>query len=663
MPQLQRDMWINTVAKPAAVLRAGITTSPDFLIANYLRDQMSAFVLTEGYVPFWSGARGMVDEVAQRQMGRIYSLVGGIAGGSNVAALREARIDHDLNALARSGWLSTKLTSFSGIFKVAEASETGTRLGVFRTAFNRSKRDGLDDWEAAIEAAFYARDLIDFGRHGSRALAAMRMVPFFNAALQGLDKANRKLFAPAAKHLTDRVLTVEDQKELGDSMKAWAKLSALAILSMGLRALYWDDPDFDEGNEYIRATHWLLKVPGHDKIIRIPKPFELAIPMNFAERMFEYFALNDPTAIAKFARSVTEVTSPPNPLMTPLIKVPIEVVTNRNLQNVSLPGMLTGTAETRPIVPEHMKGLEPWLQYTHYTSELSRRMGEAVNVSPAILDHAIFGFTGSWGRGLAALFDQASDAKGERGWEDTFITRRFLYDVTRGSSSTTRFWEQVGKQTGELERKSLSYKAMIDQGRLAEAADHLSKLSDEERVYVALNRSDFDADTKRLHPLRRARDAAEVLSAMRRDIAFGNLRGISDNEPIDVTRSQRRTLDNALAHIGMVEARNALIATGEKGWKQRPIMDVGPSYDVVEAINPAVAAELRSRYATARVHTFAAVQRNWAEVQKRVLSDGSEAELSDLKADVKTDGYELGETRQRRAKQVYPVPGRAGAAR
>ncbi len=650
MPEAMKDTWVNTVAKPSAVLRAAITTSPDFLIANYFRDQVSAFVLTENFVPFFSGAKGIMSEVTQRDISRIYNTVGGIAGGANVASVHNARLERDFQALAKKGFVMERVQSFEGAFKIAEASETGTRLAVFEAAYKRGQKEGLDPYEAAIEAAYQARDLIDFGRHGSRMMAAQRLIPFLNASMQGLDKANRKLFEPAFKHLAGRVLTVEDQQALGNSMKGWAKLSALAMLSMGLRAAYQGDPDYEDVSEYIRATHWVFKLPGVDKIFTVPKPFELAVPVNLAERLYEYFVMKDPEAMSRFMRGAAEITSPPNALFSiPLIKIPLEVKANRN------------TFTNAPIVPDHMTGLAPFLQYTARTSALSKQIGEKLNLSPAIVDHVIVGFGGSWARGLLTAYDQASGDKGDRGWDDAFLTRRFIKDVSKGSLSTQQFWKEVGQRTGILEGNSQSYKALIDQGRTKQAADLLASLTEDQQVYVALNRSSFDAETKRLHPLRRARDAIQVLGDLRRDIVFNNVTGIADQSKIELTPGKRRELDDALSHVTMLEARNALTITKEKGWAQRDIIPTKPSYDVIRAISPDIADELQSRYAYSKVYTQAAVQRTWPELKKRLAADGSDAVLADLRGDAKADGYELEGFRPKKAKSVYTVPGRSTA--
>ena len=59
-----------------------------------------------------------------------------------------------------------------------------------------------------------------------------------------------------------------------------------------------------------------------------------------------------------------------------------------------------------------MAGFEPWAQYNAQTSEIAKQLGKAVNISPALIDHAIQGFGASWGRSVT---DMSRDIAQERG--------------------------------------------------------------------------------------------------------------------------------------------------------------------------------------------------------------------------------------------------------
>ena len=65
-----------------------------------------------------------------------------------------------------------------GMASLTEFSETATRIGLFRTFFDEAKARGLDDFEASMEAAWLARDHIDFDRRGLQMVALSRVIPF-----------------------------------------------------------------------------------------------------------------------------------------------------------------------------------------------------------------------------------------------------------------------------------------------------------------------------------------------------------------------------------------------------------------------------------------------------------------------------------------------------
>ena len=146
--------------------------------------------------------------------------------------------------------------------------------------------------------------------------------------------------------------------------------------------MYEDDPEYEEISDYIRATHWVYKLPNGDWV-RIPKPFELAFFSNLIERTLEYTYKNDPSAKDRFIEGLGHIFIPP---FDPAINVANELRMNYD------------TFRGKSIVPDYMQGLPPHLQYNQYSSQFSRSLGELVGASPAMIDHAIQGIGGSLGR-------------------------------------------------------------------------------------------------------------------------------------------------------------------------------------------------------------------------------------------------------------------------
>lgn len=614
----QANFITNVLAAPSTWLRAGITSSPDFLVANYFRDQVAAFILTKNFTPFVSGARGIGEEIAQTRMARMHSQVGGIMGGANLASLDNTRIAKEIASLQQNGYKIRRFTNFKEFFRLTELSETGTRLGIFKPAFERAKKEGLTEYEAAVEAAFQARDYMDFNRHGSKMLMARRLVTFLNAALQGTDKSGRILFGdlePLAKSFQGQKLNPKDAARLSNSAAAWTKIALLSVAGMGLTSLYADDPEYQGASEYLRATHWLFKGPDGGWIA-LPKPFELAVPMNFAERLTEYLQEDDPTWRDKWIRSLSHTLLPPT--SAPGLTVPAEMYFNHD------------TFRGRPIVPAHMKGLEPYQQYNAYTSEFSKAVGEAINVSPSKIDHLITGWGGSWARNALSLSDSVVNPNAaSKDTTDYAITRRFSKNLSRGNDASKQFWGLIGRDDGRLERANLTYKRLIDTGNEEDAQAYLSSRRDDEKVWLTLNRH-FDVKDKRIHPLRRAKDVTKVLSAVRREIRSDNFK-IND-ERLPVTSNDKKALDDLFSRLSMAEARNAMIVTQVPGWSQRKVTDTKPYYEQIKLIRPDISREIDRRFHKSKVVSFFGVWKIWQELQKRLLRDGEQATVMDLRA-------------------------------
>jgi hypothetical protein len=613
------------LAVPARMLRFGITTDPAFILANFIRDQTAAWVLNPGNVPLYSAGRGLVDELAQTDMARLYTYAGGIMGGANVASLDRARIGRSVHALRRKGYgakvFADPAEGARELLRITEISETATRLGLFRRYFDTAKSQGLGETEAMLEAAFRATDYIDFGRHGSKTLAARKLVTFLNAALQGTDKTGRVLFgqlAPAARLMRGEALTPGDKADLGQALGGWAKLGSLTAASLALWSLNKDDPEYQEINEYLRATHWPIKMFGDWYFI--PKPFEMATVFNLAERAAEYQATNDPAWGERFVRSMGYTMMPP--------LEPVGVATLYEL------AFNYDSFRDRAIVPEWQRGLEPWLQFNAYTSQFGRAVGEALNVSPAKVDHLITGWTGSWGRNILSVIDLAVKPGA---WEaanlaDMPIARRFVKETFRGSQAIGDFWRLVGQQNGRLAAKSQSYRTLMDMGGPAEAAEFLAGLKDDEKVFVTLDRH-FEAKDKKLHPLYRARQVSEILSGIRKELALETFTDSLDGERLHVPGVEARMAEDAIARIQAAEARNALVVTNAKGWQRLPVIDTERLYGDLEATSPTIFAEMEARVAKARVMPFAGVRAVWPELRDRLLKEGEEAFLGDLRAE------------------------------
>lgn len=643
------DWWVNILSLPSTILRTGVTAAPDFIGANFLRDQLSAWVLTRDFVPFYDGARGIYSDLTMKDVSRIYARAGGIMGGSNVAALHESRVKREVLQLRRKGIRFTLNPLTRDFWRMTEFSETGTRLAVFQRAFDRARKDGLQDWEATVEAAYTARDYIDFGRRGSRMLAARRLIPFFNAALQGLDREVRGLrgkisedrilqeaISPYIKSRTGQPLSLVERKNKGRAVRVFAYTVVLGMLGIAQSLLYKDDEEYEEISDYIKSTHWLFRFNG--EWVRIPKPFTLATVSNFFERTFDYVYKDDKTAPEKFLSGLYEITVPPH-------SVPGLAVTTELLTDYSF---FTG----RPIVGGHLKSLPPELQFNAYASEFGKWFGKQVGISPAYVDHFITGFGASYGREFVNASDQFMPALGratdglfglpkgpvaDPATQDYFFVRRFTTDPARGSNSVRQFWDLMSFENGQFIRAANGYKHLIDKVRdVMGAQEFLDGLNDEEKAYALLQMGNKDGRSKlrNLHPLNRAEEIVSITNGLKKEINLNRLYKDAgkkkDGEQIVLSPSEMRTVSDLLTDIQMREARNSLIALRVRGWEQRKPLETESVYAELAAAAPEVHEEMVRRLKTKKLPSYETVVKGWPVARDRILEDGQKAIISDL---------------------------------
>jgi hypothetical protein len=624
--------------------RASIIAHPAYTVANFVRGEMTAWFTTEGYLPFVSGFRGIWDELAQTEVAKSYNRGMGLLGGLGVASSRKASVERDISAIVPTGYIGqafserTAAGAAQAFARLTEFTETGNRLSVYRAARARALADGLTEFEAQHEAAYIATDMMDYGLHGSRMLAYRRTIPFLNAQIQSLyrfvrtlgggDVAQRKglRFALGAyfKDINGLDLSRAEKAQLRIGRKAWVKMVAVGLLSALLDFLLQDDPDFQDANEYDRATHWVL--PGwlfggkFGRIVRVPKPFEWAIVANSLERGIEY-ANGDGTAINRLLGGLALMLIPPT--APPAIQSAVEVAANYDFH--------TG----RQVEPEYEKRKPPAQRYNEYTSSLARELGAITGMSPFMLDHVMAGMGATWYRDIVRITNGVDPRKPSMDFEDLPIASRFIKDVRGGSRTSADFYARVGAVTGSLNQAAAGYKNELARSPAAGEA-FLNRLPAEDRAYAVLM-THFEADAKRLNPHYRTAGMVEVLSGMRRSLQ--SELGLSDTSweddttaIIPLSRGEKSAVDEILSELSRREMRNLLVTTKTAGWGHRKLLPIQESLDLLQATSPAVYDEYIRRVSKAKIYDAQTVQDFWPEVMSRLATDREYAILDDLAA-------------------------------
>ena len=652
-------LLLELASMPSRALRFGITKWPDFLLVNYFRDQFMAGVSTNvGYIPFASGAKGMWDVVRRKKAFLHYSDAMGIMGGVAEYQIHKARVAKDIEGLKQKGYVveTFEFDGFSyktmaglvkGIFRLSELAEAGTRVGLFSNAYKRAIREGLSEYDAIQEASRIARDYIDFGRVGSKMAAANRLIPFLNANIQGLDVTIRKLAgggavgrkalafmdesrtAPRLQAFVKTITAVTEgqrkglnltRSELNDLKNAqamWVKMTGLALMYAAISFAFKDDEDYQETSEYLRQTGAIIPL-GDGKIFYAPKPFEIALLGNFMERAIEY-AYGDEEALGKFWENFTSAVTPP--FIPPILSLGVGLGANLDIS----------FGKPREVVPGYMERLPPEQRSLESTSEVAKKIGEAIGYPPAKINFLITSLFGSMGRDVTSALDGVINPdRAEKGVDDSFITRRFIRDATRGGMSSQDFNELSNRLNGSLTQASSGYKRYIDTGDERGASEYLASLTEDERAWAILDRH-FDAKFKRLHPIYRASQISTVVSGMRREVLSAKLKDTAyEGEFIPLTAKQKRLVDDFITDFQRRERRNALIVYGHPSWKNKKPLDTGPTLELLREVSPDAADELQRRLYKAKIYDGEEVAAGWPELRQRLLNEGSETILADL---------------------------------
>lgn len=647
----QTNLLINILGKPAAVLRAGVTSSPPFMIANLVRDQLSAWVLNDGVYPGVALGKGIASDLMDRKARRMYNLSMASIGGSNIAALDKTRFGSEQTMLAKAGIGITTEQTLAGALRLIESSETWGRQGIWQTAYKKALADGLNPADAMIEAGFEATDFANYGRVGSKMIATRRLVTFLNANLQGLDKTLRtalggegsaaflrkelapwirRQISPAmanrfglAGSETSLPLTQAEKMALARAGRTLTKMMILALASAALSMLYWDDDEYQSFSPYMKGTRWMVKIaPG--KWLAIPKPFQLATFATMTEYAIDGILKGDPTALQNFMASQLAVIAPP--IENPSIKLAYELATN------------VDTFRDKEIVPSYLQALPAWLQYDEYTSELGKQMGRFTGASPMVVDHVITASFATWGRAFLSASNMLDGSRPKQGLDDLAFTSYFIKDGSRSSTIRPAFYNLVGQTTGKLTGAYQGYKRLMDGGAVGQAQEYLANLSDDQKAFAELYFYK-DVAEKRLHPLRNAYDVVTAISGMRKEIMVNRLQegGEDDSAIITLSPTQQKLINDRLSDLQVRVQRNAMVAVGEPGFAQRKILPTLPLIKQIESIDPRVAKDLKIRLGD-KVYSADVVAEQWPRVKALILQRGEKANLKPFVAKAKAAG-------------------------
>jgi hypothetical protein len=363
---------------PADLLRKAVTRNPAYALRIALKDSLSGWVVSGADVKpvvstfaaikkSWKGDAPEVRALQEQ----------GIIGGHAFAGtMSDMRTIAQQIAQGQSGW--EKLWAKSD--RMAMMADEAQRISLY----NGFIKKGMSPMEATLATL----ESQNFTKHGysPTAKALSTMIPFFNAQIQGLNAF--------ARAMSGRSL-FEDK--LGVRQQMFKRGMMLAGATMAYSALMQNNEAYQNATEMDKLNYWFVPLPFMDEPVRVPIPFEAgAVFKAIPESIYNLMASDSKSkdvlpAVGRLA--LNSIPGMSNMFLPQGIKPAIELVTGTSF--FTMEGI--ESARQKSELPGFRSGAN--------TTEVSKAIGKALNVSPVQLDHAINGYTASLGIALLSMFN------------------------------------------------------------------------------------------------------------------------------------------------------------------------------------------------------------------------------------------------------------------
>lgn len=381
---------------PGRALRAGATgMNVAFTVPNFIKDQMSSFVLSKNVMATHNPLR-FLEGIWESSK---YALKGDKANVSkdfelflkHNKSMTQADLYRDLKKASNEAYESLGLKRGSAVRKYEDlisSTEYATRyqnwLGTYKKALKN------DTPEVALQKANLAarRNSVDFSSHGEMSTFMRLFNPYINAGIQGSRSLARAF------------------KE--QPIKTPAKIAA-TVLAPVTGLTYWNlaDPErakvYANINEWDRENNMIFVLDGGKGILKLPLPEGIKQFAKPVRSMIESQYIGDKPGYLEMAKNwlvdpFSPIGTSANELLSSsipqAIKPVLEVALNKDLY--------TG----KEIVPKQLAGEDKANQVYEGTSQLYRDIAKTLNVSPLQVQKIVKGYTAGGGEGLVESLDQ-----------------------------------------------------------------------------------------------------------------------------------------------------------------------------------------------------------------------------------------------------------------
>lgn len=440
---------VRMMSLPAKMLRSGATSlNVAFALPNIVRDQLSAAVNSKyGGVPMYDFVSGLASVIRKDDSYKKWIL----SGADQASFFAQDRTTLSRGVQDITGGYKYKVGKLVKnpleLFRIAgEYSEKGSRVGVFKRAMKGAAKEGLTGEDVTLAAMRESREAtIDFAQRGSKMKAYNALVPFLNARVQG----------------TGKLMQSFKQRPV----QTMAIGASIASVPAGVLYAYnTGDPErekiYNEIPDYIKREYFVMVTGDKETpFVKIPKGEVGKIFGNPVESFLASARADDPewksTAIS-IIDSFLPVGS---------VEDPQRFITDASPTAVAVPYQMMSNFDAfrkSPIISQFQKDLPPEQQYSNYNTETGKKIGDALNISPAMLEFGISGFTGGLGRQGLQMLDLAQGVDIPR--NEMPVMSRFLGKEKDLRDSANEVYEQADKDRIAKARENFNLKKRFKEG-------------------------------------------------------------------------------------------------------------------------------------------------------------------------------------------------------
>lgn len=343
--------------------------------------------------------------------------------------------DKDLAKKVREKMMRKKIdvNPLDWISFMSDLIELGPRFATYKMM----RENGMTPQEAFYESTDVT---VNFRRGGIVSREINKVIPFFNASVQGLDKFGRWITAAdAPKGYRMKVI----RGRIPIYLIAGAVIGALIY---GINNADDDkEEDYQQLSNYTKNSYWCIPI-GDGKYFAIPKPRELAVWSSLCETAMEYGIGENDHAFDGFYDYATNAFLPS--VASDFAKGDWQCALG-SLGIIGTGAYMMANRDFlgRPIESAGMQYLEPKDRYNERTSKIAYWVGQATDSSPQMIDYFFGNVLGGFWKAQKALFPVGGESVDYTlGVYNTYIKdnqystdlTNWLYDKAEKSSQASK---------------------------------------------------------------------------------------------------------------------------------------------------------------------------------------------------------------------------------